>query len=49
MRNTIEVSRAVVPQNVNDWKVFKMSPRNLKIGNFKSKGGVDKDMDGNQW
>ena len=47
MGNTIEVSRTVVPKNVDDWEVLEMSSRNLKIRCFKGEGGMDEDMDGN--
>ena len=46
MGNTIEVSGAIVPQNVYDREILEMSPRNLKIGYFKGKGGMDEDVDG---
>ena len=47
MRNTVEVSRAVVPKNVDDWEILEMSPCNFKERCFKGKGGVDDDVDGN--
>ena len=47
MGNTVEVSRAIVPKNVNNWEILKMSPRNFKERCFKGEGGVDEDVDGN--
>ena len=45
MRNTVEVSRTIVPQNVNDWKILEMSPRNLKVGYFEGEGGMNENVD----
>ena len=47
MRNTIEVARAVVPKDVNDWEVFEVSSRNVKEGFCKGKGRVYDNVDGN--
>ena len=47
MGNTIEVSRTIVPKNVDDWEIPEMSPRDFKIGYFKGEGRMDKDVDGN--
>ena len=46
MGNTIKVVRAVVPKDVNDQKVFKVSPCNVKEGFCKGKRRVYDDMDG---
>ena len=47
MRNTVKMSRAIVPKNVDDWEVFEMSSRDLKIRYFKGEGGMDEDVNGN--
>ena len=47
MGNTIEVARAVVPKDVNDWEVFEVSSRNVKEGFCKGKRRVYDDMDSN--
>ena len=47
MGNTVEVSRTIVPKNVNDWEIPEVSSRNLKIRYFKGEGRVDEDVDGN--
>ena len=47
MRNTIEVSRAVVPKNMNDWEILKMGSCNVKERFCKSEGGVDDNVDCN--
>ena len=49
MGNTVEVSRTIVPKNVNNWEILEMSSRNLKVRYFKGEGGVDEDVDGNEW
>ena len=48
MRNTVEVSRAVVPKNMDDGEIPKMSSRDFKVRLFESEGGMDDDVDGNQ-
>ena len=47
MGNTVEVSRTIVPKNVNDGEVPEMGSRNLKIRYFKGEGGVNEDVYGN--
>ena len=46
MGNTIEVARAVVPKDVNDREVFKVSPCNVKEGFRKGEGRVYDNVDG---
>ena len=45
MGNTIEVMRAVVPKDVDDGEVFKVSPCNVKEGFCKGERGMYDDMD----
>ena len=46
MGNMIEVMGTIVPKDVNDWVILKMSPCKVKEGFCKGKGRVDDDMDG---
>ena len=46
MRNTIEMSRAVVPKNMDNGEVLQMSSCNVKEGFCEGKGWVDEDVDG---
>ena len=48
MGNSIEMSWAIVPKDVNDGEVPKVSPSNLKVRLLKSEGGMNDDVDGNQ-
>ena len=45
MGNTIKVARTVVPKNVDDWEILKVSPCNVKEGFGKGEGRVDDNMD----
>ena len=46
MGNTIEVARAVVPKDVNDWEILKVSPCNVKEGLCEGERRVYDNMDG---
>ena len=46
MGNTIEMSRAVVPKNVDDGEILEMISRKVKKGFCKGKRGVDDEVDG---
>ena len=48
MGNTIEMSRAIVPKNVDNREVLKMSPCNVKEGFCEGERGMDDDVDCNQ-
>ena len=47
MGNMVEVSRTIIPKNVNDWEILEMGSRNLEVRYFKGEGGVNEDVDGN--
>ena len=47
MGNTIEVSRTIVPKNVDDWEILEMSSRKFKKGYFEGEGRMDEDVNGN--
>ena len=47
MRNSVKMSRTVVPKNMDNGEIPKVSPRNFKVRLFKCEGGVDDDVDGN--
>ena len=47
MGNTIKVSRAIVPEDVDNGEVLQVHPRDFKVGFREGEGGVDDDMDGN--
>ena len=45
MRNTIEMSRTIVPKHVNNREVFEVSPRDIEKGFCKGEGGVYDDVE----
>ena len=47
MRNTVEVSRAIVPKNMNNGEVLQMSSCNVKEGFCKGERGMDDNVNGN--
>ena len=47
MRNMVEMLRAIVPKNMDDWEILKMSPCNVKEGFCEGERGVDDDVDCN--
>ena len=40
MGNTIKMARAIVPKDVNDWEILKVSPCNVKEGLCKGERSV---------
>ena len=47
MRNMVEMSRAIVPKNMDNGEVLQMSPCNVKEGFGEGECGVDDNVDGN--
>ena len=48
MGNTIEMARAVIPQDADDREVFEMGPCDIEEGFSKSEGRVNNNVNGNK-
>ena len=46
MGNTIKMVGAVIPKDVDDWEILKVSACYVKEGFGEGEGGMDDDVDG---